>query len=56
MKASIEQLAFSIKKNDNIKFDEDTLAGIKFASKRFSTNAKKICFSHRSIKMQKYIQ
>ena len=40
MKASIEQLAFAIKKNENVKFDEDIRDEIKFALKRFSTNAK----------------
>ena len=48
MKVSIEQLAFLIQKNENIKFDEDTSDKIKFALKRFSTNAKRKCSSHLS--------
>ena len=40
MKGSIEQLAFSIKKNENIKFDEDNFNEIKFVLKRFFTNAR----------------
>ena len=56
MKASIEQLAFSITKNENIKFDEDTLDEIKFSLKRFSTNAKKICSSHRNRALHKTLK
>ena len=53
MKVSIEQLAFSIKKNENIKFDEEISDEIKFALKRFSTSAKRICSSHRNRALHK---
>ena len=53
MKVSIEQLTYLIKKNENIKFDEDTSDEIKFALKRFSTNAKRICSSHRNRALHK---
>ena len=44
MKVRIKQLAFSIKKNENVKFDEDASDEIKFALKRFSINAKRGMF------------
>ena len=56
IKASIEQLAFSIKKNENIKFDEEISDEIKFALKRFSTSAKRICFSHRNCVLHKTLK
>ena len=56
MKVSIEQLAFSIKKNENIKFDEEISDEIKFAVKRFSTSAKRICSSHRNRALHKTLK
>ena len=47
MKANIEQLASSIRKNENVRFDEDTSDEIKIVLKRFSTNAKRVCSSYR---------
>ena len=55
MKVSIEQLAFSIK-NENIKFDEEISDEIKFALKRFSTSAKRICSSHRNRALHKTLK
>ena len=56
MKANIEQLAFSIRKNENVQFDEDTSDEIKFALKRFSTNAKRICSSCRNHALHKTLK
>ena len=44
MKANIEQLAFSFKKNESIKCDKDTWDEIKCALKRFFTSAKRVRF------------
>ena len=49
-------MAFSIKKNENIKFDEDTSDEIKFSLKRFSTNSKRICSSHRNRALHKTLK
>ena len=49
-------MAFSIKKNENIKFDEEISDEIKFALKRFSTSAKRICSSHRNRALHKTLK
>ena len=58
MKENIKRLAFSIGKNENaqIKFDKDTLNENKFALKRFSTNAKKVCFSYRNLALHRTLK
>ena len=47
MKAKIEQLAFSSRKNENV-VEGDTSDEIKFTLKIFSNNVKGVCFLHRN--------
>ena len=48
MKASIEQLAFSIKKNKSVKINKNTSNEIKIALKRFSTSARRVRYSYKN--------
>ena len=48
MKASIEQLAFSIKKNKSVKINKNTLNEIKIALKRFCTSSRRVCYSYKN--------